>query len=346
MAKRRSPVTKQTPTKRQLARWQRERRRQRIALILAAVFVALVVAVLAYGYYVNDIAPPRQTVTKVGNKDFSLDYVAQRLILHYEEALLKGENPDLAREMPKLMDAIEEDELLLQAAPTLGFEAAREEIDAEISRRLPAATPGSPGGNPTDGTRAGGGAYVQVLTNTGFPEGEYRRIAEAQVLRGKLSDYLLKDLPAVADQVRVQGILVDTEAEAAALKAKIDSGEDFASLARGNSLDTLTRDLGGNMGWMPKGIMAPEFDAVVFSLEPQAVSIPIATPEGFYLAQVLEKEQARAIPKSQQDGLKDRVFQTWILRQAKAKGVQRSWDSQRFTWAVGKLSSYLKAKWQ
>ncbi len=126
MAKRRSPATKQTPTKRQLARWQRERRRQRIALILAAVFVALVVAVLAYGYYVNDIAPPRQTVTKVGNKDFSLDYVAQRLILYYEEALLKGENPDLAREMPKLLDAIEEDELLLQAAPTLSVRAAQE----------------------------------------------------------------------------------------------------------------------------------------------------------------------------------------------------------------------------
>lgn len=84
-------------------------------------------------------------------------------------------------------------------------------------------------------------------------------------------------------------ILVNTESRALELKQQIDSGADFADLARQNSSCPSGRS-GGDLGEFAKGAMVPEFDAVVFSDIPVGkVSEPVKTQFGYHLVQVTKR---------------------------------------------------------
>ncbi|MCV6588405.1 MAG: peptidylprolyl isomerase [Marinobacterium sp.] len=83
-------------------------------------------------------------------------------------------------------------------------------------------------------------------------------------------------------------ILVATEAECLSLKARIDAGEDFASLAREHSLCP-SGGQGGDLGRFGRGQMVPEFDKVVFSAPLKTVQGPVQTQFGFHLLEVTER---------------------------------------------------------
>lgn len=84
----------------------------------------------------------------------------------------------------------------------------------------------------------------------------------------------------------------DAEAEAAALReaealrAQLAGGGDFAELAAANSDDPGSAGAGGDLGWVERGIMVPEFEEATFSLEPGEVSAPVKTDFGYHLIEV------------------------------------------------------------
>ena len=74
-------------------------------------------------------------------------------------------------------------------------------------------------------------------------------------------------------------------AEIEAIAARLEAGEDFAALARELSEDG-SAAAGGDLGWNPRGRMVPEFDAVMFELEPGSVSDVVETKFGLHLIRV------------------------------------------------------------
>jgi hypothetical protein len=89
-------------------------------------------------------------------------------------------------------------------------------------------------------------------------------------------------------------ILVKTKAEADALKAQLDAGADFATLAKANSTDTGSKDQGGDLGCQPKGTFVAAFDAALFSLSLNKVSSPVKTEFGYHLILVRERRPGTA----------------------------------------------------
>lgn len=84
-------------------------------------------------------------------------------------------------------------------------------------------------------------------------------------------------------------ILVPKEADAQDLKRQIDSGADFAELARKHSKCPSGKS-GGALGEFGRGDMVPEFDKVVFGDLPiNAVSDPVKTQFGYHLIQVTKR---------------------------------------------------------
>lgn len=77
------------------------------------------------------------------------------------------------------------------------------------------------------------------------------------------------------------------------LKRRIDQGEDFASLAKEYSDDETTKDKGGFLGNLRRGIIIPEFQKVVFSLKPGEVSSPVRTKDGYHLILVSEIKKGK-----------------------------------------------------
>lgn len=90
----------------------------------------------------------------------------------------------------------------------------------------------------------------------------------------------------------VSHILVDTPEKAADLKRQLDTGADFATLARANSSDPASKDQGGDLGCKPKGTYVPEFEAAVASLPLNKVSDPVKTQFGYHLIVVRQRRAA------------------------------------------------------
>ncbi len=126
--------------------------------------------------------------------------------------------------------------------------------------------------------------------------GDFCAQMRSSLLGEKMLDRTSSALPTQAEQVHVRQILVSTAALAQTLIDRVRKGEDFASLARQYSMDETSKPNGGDLGWVPKGILAPELDAVVFQLPLNQVSDVVTTQLGYHVLQVLAKEQARALP--------------------------------------------------
>lgn len=100
-------------------------------------------------------------------------------------------------------------------------------------------------------------------------------------------------------------ILVDAEtdeAEQAALKtvaeveAKIAEGVDFSELAKTYSKDPGSAESGGDLGVFEQGMMVPEFDNAVFSMQVGEVSEPVRTEFGFHIIKLTAIDASQANP--------------------------------------------------
>ena len=105
------------------------------------------------------------------------------------------------------------------------------------------------------------------------------------------------------ERVHVRHILIKTvdksDAEKKQLLAKaqdilkqLKSGADFAALAKKDSDDPGSGEKGGDLGWVVRGQMVPEFEKAVFSLPPKQLSDIVTTEYGYHIIEVLEKEPA------------------------------------------------------
>lgn len=72
------------------------------------------------------------------------------------------------------------------------------------------------------------------------------------------------------------------------IKDRIMSGEHFDVLAKEYSQDPGSKDSGGSLGFVRRGNLVPEFEAVAFTLDPGEISDPVKTEFGYHLIQTEE----------------------------------------------------------
>lgn len=94
---------------------------------------------------------------------------------------------------------------------------------------------------------------------------------------------IVKEAKVSADQKSV------TRNQLLGLRTSIVAGENFAELARKHSNDPSVLSNGGEMGWVGRGRMVPEYEAVAFRLKPGEVSMPFESPFGMHIMQLIER---------------------------------------------------------
>jgi len=75
------------------------------------------------------------------------------------------------------------------------------------------------------------------------------------------------------------------------LRDSLLKGADFAELARRYSGDAASAAHGGELGWIERGKLLPEYERAAFGLQIGEISAPVETPMGYYLIQVLDRRQ-------------------------------------------------------
>jgi peptidyl-prolyl cis-trans isomerase SurA len=76
-------------------------------------------------------------------------------------------------------------------------------------------------------------------------------------------------------------------AKAESLLVQLRKGADFAEMAKRESMDPGTKNVGGDLGWNRRGSgLVPEFEAMMFSLRPGELSPIIKTSFGYHIIRV------------------------------------------------------------
>jgi peptidyl-prolyl cis-trans isomerase C len=107
---------------------------------------------------------------------------------------------------------------------------------------------------------------------------------------------------------RARHIVVKTEGEARSLAQQVAQGADFGELAKTHNIDS-TRQTGGDLGWIGRGVMVPTFEQALLALKVGETSPVVQTMFGFHLVQLQEIEQGK--PPAF-DNVKDAVKQKML----------------------------------
>ncbi|MCU7679292.1 peptidylprolyl isomerase [Bacillus thuringiensis] len=145
-----------------------------------------------------------------------------------------------------------------------------------------------------------GNSFNDFLSQNGVNnEEQLKDVIKLDKLKQKLALEHLKiqdkDLKALYEQkkpeIRVSHILVSDETLAKDIKSKIDSGEDFGSLAKEFSQDIATKEKGGDIGYFKEGDMVQAFQDAARKLKVGEVSQPVKTDFGYHVIKLLDEKK-------------------------------------------------------
>ena len=153
------------------------------------------------------------------------------------------------------------------------------------------------------------------LTSIGLTEAQVRQLYESNILRQKLLDVI------TGERTKNPGSGLGTahscfgQATANAVRQRLLNGEDFAKVAAEVSIDTGTKDKGGDLGWFGKGAMVAEFEAAAFSQKVGEIGQPVKSQFGYHIIQVLAHEEVPLDASSYQQA-KQTAFNAWLTKRS------------------------------
>jgi len=270
LAKKKLEKPRREPTRRQRSRWKQQKRRQRIILGLAILIVVAVLSVLGVGFYkgwyVSDYKPLREIVLEVNGTKFDMEYYT-KMLKYYTQDI----SPEYISFMASyVVELIQRDELVRQEAAALGVTVSDEEVE-------------------------------ELMNSLDPPlEEDYWDIAEAQLLMQKMRDeYFDAQVPKYADQRHIMAMFLEGEAQANEVIAMIEAGDSFTERAVELSLDEVTKEAEGDLGWLPLGVLPLMVDSTILEQSAFSAEVGVLTPifeetktksVGYWLIEVIEAD--------------------------------------------------------
>ena len=235
----------------------------------------------------------------------------------------------------QVLQEMENSELMKQTAPKVGIQIIPEQITETINGYLLA----SIGENTTQGNTTPSDVdldkiYQQWLGQIRLSDSEYRQIVESIILTGNMTEYFKEQkAPTEARQVHLYAIKLDTKEKASEVVQRLQEGDDFATVAKEYSIDEESKQYGGEMGWVPRGVMLPELDEAAFSLEAGNVSQPIETSTGYYVIKVSEIDENKTVDNEYRDIIAANEMAKW-LKEQRDTNIDSYLDDAKITWAI------------
>ena len=300
--------------------------------VAVAMLIVVALGIVGYAFlsdYVEKQRRPGSTAIQVEDTHFRLDYFTKRLKMYVGQFGGQGAQaaqPSLT--VPAVANLLIQQGIVRRFAGERNVTASEEEVTSAIADRI-----GVKVDDPNFDL-----AFQQEVARSELSENEYREMIEASVLSDKLKKDFEKDVPKTVESVHYQQILVSEDAKAQEIRGRIDAGEEFAALAAANSLDTATKDSGGDVPWIPRGVLDASMEELVFALKPKELTtVPVA--QGFYVIQMLEKDDKHEVGADQKLSLAARALQDWVEEKKSSVTVVNnmdisSGDLKKIEWAV------------
>lgn len=275
MAKKKEEKHGRKFTSHQLARWQQQKKRQRIFLFLGIGVIAVVGGVIGGGWYRDEYQPMQEVVIEVNDTEFDMGYYVDTLKISgklYQQ--IYGQSQSLLYMQSvasQAVTAIEQRELIRQGAMALGIVVSDSEVSEELKKDDP------PLGN------------------------DFRDLVRGDMLnRRLLNEYFEQEVPQFAEQRQIMAMFLESESQAAAVSDRLEAGEDFTELAGELSLESLTVTGDGEAGWYLPGILSEKLGLTVLEDYVFAAGMGVSGPlydeartkeVGYWLVKLVERDE-------------------------------------------------------
>lgn len=142
--------------------------------------------------------------------------------------------------------------------------------------------------------------FEKTLKNYNITEEQIKRQAERKAAYTAYEEWFAKQNQPTEEEikkhydgniedlkkVKAKHILLNDKETAQKVKAKIDKGEDWNTLAKEYSQDDYNKDQGGDLGEFSYKDMVEEFSKKAFSMKEGKISDPVETPFGWHIIKV------------------------------------------------------------
>ncbi len=167
--------------------------------------------------------------------------------------------------------------------------------------------------------------YNTMLTDMKLSDKQFREIVESNLLRQKVQEFLAGQVITTGLVAHVQMVQADSQEEADAALKRIESGEDFAIVAKEVSTDTQTAETGGDLGWVASGQLSSrygqEVDTAVFAMD--AGTARVVESNGlFYVIRVAEKNENGPLPDEVVTARKNSALEDWLTERKASPDVK------------------------
>ncbi len=120
-----------------------------------------------------------------------------------------------------------------------------------------------------------------------FLEHHVKKQLNDDLIKSEYAQYV-KELKS-SDDLKISHILVKDESEANKLLDEIKSSKiSFDDAAKKYSLDPGSKDKGGNLDYVTKGQLVPEFEKAAYNLKKNELSKPVQTQYGWHIIKVTD----------------------------------------------------------
>ncbi len=309
----------------------KEKNKRRNTFITAVSIFVVIILVISIAYYLIYVMPFQRVIIKVDNDVVKIDYFLKR-------ALNSSSDDPIGQ---TLFESLVNELIIMQEAPKHGIDITDQDIDTALHD----AAKGSSESITDDEYKEW---YRQLLNTTQYSDKQLRDLVKRSLQQQRMAQLFADNTPSVAEQGHLWVIVVKTYEEALSVKERADNGEEFASLAREVSLDTESKENGGDIGWFPFGFLEDRVQYVLAALDIGKCSEPIINNTGtdasdtasqdYALFMISEKDVAREVQSEHLDALKAKAYTDWLNAQWGTKEVNYysihggNYDSETQAW--------------
>jgi peptidyl-prolyl cis-trans isomerase C len=240
--------------------------------------------------------PPPLAATVNGEYITLAEYEAE--IERYRSALPEngGGLPDEQARQAVLDDLIDQ-VLLSQGARAAGYDLTEPDLQARIDSLA---------------EQVGGPETLKGWKNQhGYTDESFRLALERAAEAAWMRDKIIADVPLVAEQVHIQQILTYNEDTAKNVLDQLNAGTEFDQLAV--LYDPNTH---GELGWVPRGyLLDAGVERAAFDLEVGGHSHVIATPAGFHIIKLLERDPQHPLSPDALLAMRELALRDWLEQQ-------------------------------
>jgi parvulin-like peptidyl-prolyl isomerase len=295
-------------------------RRQRF--IIVGVVVIVIFGILSITFYQNYIAPFNRTIITVDNLQISMRYFLDR-------TRLAGSGP------LTMLETLTNELVMKIMAPKYGIQVTDADIENELRNMASGGT-----GNISDVEF--NEWYRQVLNDNKASDSQYREIVGVNLLSRRLQEYLAERVPTATEQVHLHVIIVQSSEKAQNVVTRLKAGEDFTTLAREVSIETASKDDGGDLGWLPPAISnyAEQITALeINEISPiipyyNQISMPtsLTEPDAYYIFMVSEKDSSRPLTEEHRKTLQTWALDLWLVEEIPHHNITYNFNSEIYAW--------------